>query len=248
MLIALPKYKAIKNSEDKPIEISKIEVLDVQNRMVSILHGLAWCTLSFIDITFVANPYGSQNTTLQNLTLSMSLGYFLYDTLAMAYYGLIDGAMGFHHFIVCLGFYLSLWFNASGSEILAGIFISEVSNPVMHFRLIIRSFGLRHTKTYEACEVAYIILYTYNRLFKGIFLVYNTVACPVGHPIIKLVAVGLAIQSYFYVFRMVKILTTRYKEINERKASKIPLFWFSHNPQVQKLSYFIKSAKKEAIP
>ena len=248
MLIPLPKFKAIKSSDDKPIEITRLEILDVQNRMVSIIHGLICCGLSFIDITFVNNPYGSPNTTLQNLTLWMSLGYFLYDSLAMIYYGLMDRAMGFHHFIVWFGFYLSLWFNASGPEILAGIFISEVSNPVMHFRLVIRSFGLRHTKIYEGCEVAYIILYTYNRLFKGIFIVYNTVACPVGHPIVKIVAIGLAIQSYFYVYRMVKILTTRYKEIKERKKAGVSLFWLSHNPQVQKLSYYIKSAKKEGIP
>lgn len=178
----------------------------------------------------------------------MSLGYFLYDTLAMAYYGLLDRAMCFHHSIVCLGIYLSLCFGASGSEILAGIFISEVSNPVMHFRLIIRSIGLRHTKAYEYSELLYIILYIYNRLFKGLFIVYGTVATPVGHPIIKLISVGVAVQSYFYVVKMVSILKNRWTEMSEREKEKVTLFWLAHNPQVQKLSYYIRSAKKEGIP
>lgn len=248
MYVPLPKYKSVKSKEGKPVEISKKEILDMQNRMVSFIHGVASCTLSFLDITFVGLPYGSPNTSFQNFALTLSLGYFLYDTLAMAYYKLLDAPMTFHHSIVCFGLYLSLCFQASGAEILGGMFISEVSNPVMHFRLIIRALGLRHTKAYEASELAYILLYIYYRLFKGIFVVYNTVSTPVGHPVVKAIAVGVAIQSYFYVTRMVGILRSRFKEMNEREKEGVNLFWFSHNPKVEKLTYYIKSAKKEGIP
>lgn len=39
--VPLPKYKAMKTSEGKPIEVSREEVLDIQNRMVSFIHGIA---------------------------------------------------------------------------------------------------------------------------------------------------------------------------------------------------------------
>jgi len=247
MLVPLAKHKQMKK-DGKPIEVTKKEVLDIQNRMVSFVHGLTLIVLSFIDITFENRPYGSANSDLQKFTLTISLGYFMYDTLAMTYYKLLDTPMMFHHGIVCLGVYLSLCFDASGSEILAGMFISEVSNPVMHMRLILRSFGLRHTKLYEFCEFAYIFLYVYYRLFKGIFIVYNTVSTSVGHPVVKSIAVGVAIQSYFYVYRMGSIVKNRLNEMKEREKEEVSLFWFSHNPKVEKLSYFAKSKKKEAIP
>lgn len=247
MLVPLAKHKQMKK-DGKPIEVTKKEVLDIQNRMVSFVHGLTLIVLSFIDITFENRPYGSANSDLQKFTLTISLGYFMYDTLAMTYYKLLDTPMMFHHGIVCLGVYLSLCFDASGSEILAGMFISEVSNPVMHMRLILRSFGLRHTKLYEFCEFAYIFLYVYYRLFKGIFIVYNTVSISVGHPVVKSIAVGVAIQSYFYVYRMGSIVKNRLNEMKEREKEEVSLFWFSHNPKVEKLSYFAKSKKKEAIP
>lgn len=247
MLVPLAKHKQMKK-DGKPIEVTKKEVLDIQNRMVSFVHGLTLIVLSFIDITFENRPYGSANSDLQKFTLTISLGYFMYDTLAMTYYKLLDTPMMFHHGIVCLGVYLSLCFDASGSEILAGMFISEVSNPVMHMRLILRSFGLRHTKLYEFCEFSYIFLYVYYRLFKGIFIVYNTVSTSVGHPVVKSIAVGVAIQSYFYVYRMGSIIKNRLKEMKEREREEVSLFWFSHNPKVEKLSYFAKSKKKEAIP
>lgn len=248
MLIPLPKYKTVKNADGKPIEISKAEILDIQNRIVSLVHGIMCITCCFYDLTFIKNEYGSENVGIENFNLIMSLGYFFYDTLAMYYYDLLDSPMLFHHSICCLGFYLSLCFNASAPEILAGMYISEVSNPVMHFRLIIRNLGYRHTAIYESCEYSYILLYIYYRLLKGIFIVYDTVACPVGHPIIKLIAIGMAVQSYFYVFRMVSILKSRFVEMSIRRKEGVQLFWFSHNPQVEMLSYFIKSAKKEAIP
>ena len=69
LYVPLPKYKAIKSSDDKPVELTRMEILDVQNRMVSFIHGSVCCTLSFLDITFYGIPYGSPNTTLQNLTL-----------------------------------------------------------------------------------------------------------------------------------------------------------------------------------
>jgi hypothetical protein len=247
MLVPLAKHKQMKK-DGKPIEVTKKEVLDIQNRMVSFVHGLTLIVLSFIDITFENRPYGSANSDLQKFTLTISLGYFMYDTLAMTYYKLLDTPMMFHHGIVCLGVYLSLCFDASGSEILAGMFISEVSNPVMHMRLILRSFGLRHTKLYEFCEFSYIFLYVYYRLFKGIFIVYNTVSISVGHPVVKSIAVGVAIQSYFYVYRMGSIVKNRLNEMKEREKEEVSLFWFSHNPKVEKLSYFAKSKKKEAIP
>jgi hypothetical protein len=248
MLIPLPKYKTLKNAEGKPIEVTKAEALDIQNRIVSLVHGIMCIVCCFYDLTYVKNEYGSENVGIENFNLVMSLGYFLYDTLAMQYYGLLDSPMLFHHSICCLGFYLSVCFNASAPEILAGMYISEISNPVMHVRLIIRNLGYRHTATYEVCEYSYILLYIYYRLLKGLFIVYSTITCTVGHPLIKLIAIGMAVQSYFYVIRMVTILKSRYKEMSTRRKEGVYLFWFSHNIQVDKLSYFKKSATKEAIP
>ena len=138
LLVPIPTSQFVKDKKGKEIPLPKKEILDVQNRAVSFIHGSLSAILCFISINYEQVPYGSPNTSFQNLALTLSLGYFLYDTLAMTYYKLLDAPMLFHHTIVCLGMYLGLCFNASAAEILSGLFISEVSNPVMHFRLIIR--------------------------------------------------------------------------------------------------------------
>lgn len=247
--LPIPEYKAFKTSQGKPVKIQRVETLDTQNRYISLVHGFMCIILSYYDVTYLDLPCGSPNHPVQTFLITMSFGYFLYDLLAMAYYGLLDQSMLIHHGIWCLGYYLVLCFGASATELIAGLYISEVSNPFMHIRIISRNFGYRHTIFYEAWEYIYILLYIYYRLFKGIFVVWNCAGCQNGnHPIIRILAVLLAVQSYFFVYKMVSILKGRLNEKAERDKLGVSLYWFKHNPAVEKCKYYIKSAKRDGIP
>jgi hypothetical protein len=85
-----------------------------------------------------------------------SCGYFLYDFVAMAYFKMLDSGMTIHHFICVTGMYLCLLQGISANYLIAGVYISEVSNPVMHARMVVKHLGMRYTKTYELLEVSYI--------------------------------------------------------------------------------------------
>jgi len=97
--IPLPKYKALKTSEGKPIEVKRSEILDTQNRIVSFIHGLLCIGICIYDVNYLQLPCGSPNHPIETFLLTVSFGYFLYDFLAMAYYGLLDSSMTIHHFI-----------------------------------------------------------------------------------------------------------------------------------------------------
>ena len=247
-LIPLPKYKGIKSSEGKPVPMTKEEILDTQNRIVSFTHGILCIVLSYYDINYLKLPCGSENHPMETFLITMSLGYFLYDYLTMAYYGLLDQTMTIHHSICWLGYYLVLSFGASATELIGGLYVSEISNPVMHLRLISRNFGYRHTKFYEVCEYSYILLYIYYRLFIGLFAVLNCAGWSGNHPILKFLSVALIVQSYFFIYRMISILKKRYHELKQREKVGIKLSWFSHNKEVEKCEYYAKSMKKEHIP
>ena len=72
--------------------------------------------------------------------------------------------------------------------------------------------------------------------------------CPTSLSIVKLVSILLVLQSYFFMLRMVKVLKNRYNELSERMKENINLYWFSHNSQVEKLSYYAQSVKRDGIP
>ena len=180
--------------------------------------------------------------------MTLSFGFSIYEQLAIGYFEVNESPVMFGDNIIRAGIYFSLCNNASASEILALLYISKLSNSVKHLKMIIEKIGLRHTKTYETAEYSHILIFMYFRLFRGMFVVYYTVICPVNDLIIKLISIGDAIQSYFYVSQMVQILQKRFKEIKERSSNNVSLHWWAENPKVKKLGYYIKSTHKVANP
>jgi len=110
---------------------------------------------------------------------------------AMAYYGLVDKAMSFHHWSCILGMSLPLTYGKSGNYIVVGMYIAELSNPFMHIRCILRSYGLRYSKSYEAMEIIFMVLYIYGRLILGPYIVWTTLSCSQNHFIVRLASLGL---------------------------------------------------------
>ena len=106
-----------------------------------------------------------------------STSYFIYDTVWMLFEGLMDTAMAIHHPLVLVGFMIPLYENTSGQFNMLAIFFSEISNPPMHLRNILRTSGRKHSKFYEMNEILFIALYMFARLIVIWPTVYATVVC-----------------------------------------------------------------------
>jgi hypothetical protein len=165
--------------------------LDLKNRIVAITHGLL--TTFFAAYHFFSNPgtCGSLNTEYEKKMIQNTVGYFIYDFSAMAYYGLLDQAMTYHHWLCIIGMTVPLTYGQSANFIVQGMFISEVSNAYMHFRIILKQHGLRYTKSYEAMEILFMVLYFIGRLVIGTGVVWNTISCQNNYTIVKLASVAL---------------------------------------------------------
>ena len=153
--------------------------MDLRNRFVSLLHALVciwYGTYHYINM----NPpeCGAVNTTFQRRCLVFSMSYFIYDTLAMWYDGLLDIAMAIHHPLCILAFYLPLLFNTQANFVMIAIYITETSNPSMTLRHILRLSGRRFTFAYELCEISFVGIYIWNRAITPWVFVYNVVSCP----------------------------------------------------------------------
>eukprot|EP00356_Strombidium_inclinatum_P001471 CAMPEP_0170509402 /NCGR_PEP_ID=MMETSP0208-20121228/65198_1 /TAXON_ID=197538 /ORGANISM="Strombidium inclinatum, Strain S3" /LENGTH=184 /DNA_ID=CAMNT_0010792761 /DNA_START=498 /DNA_END=1052 /DNA_ORIENTATION=- len=177
----------------KAAVLKKSQELDVKNRMVSFVHGFIVMLLAAKEFYVTPGSCGDDNTPYERLTLHILCGYFTYDFLAMAYYGLLDKAMTIHHSICILGIMISFSENRAGNYIITGTYIAEVSNTCMHARVILRHYGLRYTRAYEVTEITFIMLYIYARILAGPSVVWSTVACSKNNLLVRLVAVGLLV-------------------------------------------------------
>jgi len=84
--------------------LKRNDMLDMRNRIVSFFHGAAMLIFSGYHMYFLHSECGADNTKLERNIIVVSLGYFLYDFCAMAYFGLLDVAMIIHHGVCMLGY------------------------------------------------------------------------------------------------------------------------------------------------
>jgi len=167
------------------------DMLDMRNRITSCVHGIFALFLSGYNTYFVHSQCGEKNTDFEAFVLNLSNGYFAYDLLAMAYLGILDKSMIIHHGICITGLSFGLYTQTSADILIGALFLTEISNPPMHIRMVLRHFGLRYTKAYESCELSYILLYILGRVFLGFPVLYRTWLCESNHLVVKLMGTGL---------------------------------------------------------
>lgn len=225
------------------------QIKDLENRVVSFLHGFGALLFTGYHYFLIRTTCGEINSVYQRNVMIFSVSYFAYDLIAMAAEGILDGAMILHHPLCIFGFTLPLYENISGNYAMMALFSSEISNPPMHLRHIMRLTGRRYTKAYELSEITFILLYFFGRIVIAIPIAYSNLVCPVNHMIFKLTCVGLMSQSLYFAMQMIQVLRRRYSEILQRKEMGIKLNWFRVPSSViiEKLKNATTNSKKLGI-
>jgi len=207
------------------LDLPKNDLCDLRNRIISIIHGVYCLVMSTIAITH-QRSMGDPNNEFESQIISVSLGYFLYDTICMYKYDLYDKFMIVHHSLCLLGMSCSLLTGVGSVEIMYGLFMTEISNPCMHLREVLKLANQRGTKTYLISELSFFGFYFFGRLIIGIPIVYSIVTSWRTHIIERLVAFSLEVQSFVWAYQIMGILRKRYSEYLHRKLSQVELPWF----------------------
>lgn len=142
--------------------LKREDMLDMRNRIVSFFHGTISMILSGYNTYFVHSQCGEHNSKFEEQLLMFSVGYFTYDMVAMAYFRILDKSMFIHHNICIIGMLMGLVNGYSGDVLIAALFVSEVSNPAMHVRMVLKHLGLRYSKSYETAELIYMSKYKHQ--------------------------------------------------------------------------------------
>jgi hypothetical protein len=231
---------------------TKKETYDSKTRIVSIIHAIYASTLGFIDFFFYQNYIcGENNNELQNFVITTSMSYFIYDTINCIILNVSDIEMVFHHTFVSIAYFCGICYNNSAAEMLMGLLVADVSNPIMHLRQIFRNYGLKHTKAYLYLDLIYMFVYVIARSVFGVMACSFTVFCKRNLFIVKISALFVWGQSLLFIKRMIKNFKNRYSDYCERKEKNIYYFWLDFNKKVEDLDYYKKSIKKikeEYIP
>ncbi|KAG2320458.1 hypothetical protein Bca4012_056501 [Brassica carinata] len=193
---------------------------DFSTRIVSTLHAtvaVVLATLTIQDWSCPVCPIGSTSSLQQMETMAFSLSYMIYDLICSHFDQVLSIDNAVHHSVCILGFVAGLCYRKCASEMVAAIWITEISSPFLHLREILKEIGYRDTDLNLAADVCFATIFSLARMVGGPYLVYVTTTA--DNPIlIKAMALGLQLVSAFWFYKILKMM--RYKIMKRSMPNK----------------------------
>lgn len=131
----------------------------------------AWC--GFVQGPWPFTEVGGPNTPLQVLVVEMCLGYFLFDFSWCLYFRSEGGVMLLHHSVSIMGLLVTTVTGYYGTEMIAAIFGSEMTNPLLQSRWFLKETGKYDTLLGEIVDHAFVIMFGVLRIGVGTYLLYS---------------------------------------------------------------------------
>ncbi|KAI7731291.1 hypothetical protein M8C21_002567 [Ambrosia artemisiifolia] len=192
---------------------------DFCNRIVSTIHALFAVFLSsksVQDWSCPVCPLAANSSPLQMKALGVTLAYLIYDLICCLFDKNVKIDNSVHHLVSIVGIGAGLAYEKCGSEMVAALWITEISSPFLHLRELLKELGYKDTDLNLAADVSFAAIFTLARMCFGPYLCYVTLSA--ANPIlIKAMALGLQLVSAFWFYKIVKMV--KYKLI-KRSSSK----------------------------
>ncbi|BAD81243.1 unknown protein [Oryza sativa Japonica Group] len=150
--------------------------------------------------------------------LAVTLSYMVYDA-ACCYLNddvRVDNTV--HHLVSIVGIAAGLAYRRCGTEMVASLFVTEISSPLLHLREILKEFGIKDTDLNLLVDILFAVIFSVARMGFGPYLTYVTVTA--DNPIlIKAMATGLQLVSAYWFLRILRMV--RHKLGKKRPAPKV---------------------------
>ncbi|XP_027332998.1 transmembrane protein 136-like [Abrus precatorius] len=192
---------------------------DFCNRVVSTIHATLAVTLASLSVEdwrCPICPMASKSSPLQMQVLAVSLSYLIYDLACCHFDERVNLDNTIHHLVSIVGLGAGLCYQKCGSEMVATIWITEISSPFLHLRELLKELGYRDTLINLAADILFAAIFTFARMLIGPFITYATLSA--NNPLlIKAMGLSLQLVSAFWFFKIVRMVKHK---LTKRTTSK----------------------------
>ncbi|KAM3199802.1 hypothetical protein CQW23_29023 [Capsicum baccatum] len=194
---------------------------DFCNRLVSTIHAslaVTLASLSVQDWSCPVCPLASKSSPKQRKALAVTAAYLIYDFVCCLFDKQVKIDNLIHHLVCIVGIGAGLAYKLCGSEMVAALWITEISSPFLHLRELLKELGYRDTDLNFAADVLFAIIFTIARMIGGPYLSYVTLSA--DNPIIiKAMALGLQLVSVFWFYKIARMVM--YKLSRRSKSTTV---------------------------
>ncbi|KAI3464911.1 hypothetical protein Pfo_021574 [Paulownia fortunei] len=181
---------------------------DFCNRIVSTVHAslaVVLASLSVQDWSCPVCPLASKSSHKQMQTMALSVAYLIYDLVCCLFDKQVKLDNTIHHLVSIVGLVAGLAYQRCGSEMVAALWITEISSPFLHLRELLKELGYRDTDLNFAADIAFAVIFTFARMIGGPYLTYVTLSA--HNPLlIKAMALGLQLVSAFWFYKIARMV------------------------------------------
>ncbi|EDO39371.1 predicted protein [Nematostella vectensis] len=183
-------------------------------RLVTIIHAIVstalsyWC--AFRTGPWPFDTFGEASTQFQTLIATITLGYFLFDFTWCLYMGTEGLNMLAHHMISVYSLSYIVINGYSGSEIVATIFGSEMTNPFLQMRWFLRETGNYELRIAYINDLVFLTLFLFLRLGPGTSVLYWTLKSSKPALVVKAGGIGLYLVGVVWSFYIMLFACKRF--------------------------------------
>ncbi|XP_059460104.1 uncharacterized protein LOC132189389 [Corylus avellana] len=178
------------------------------SRIVSTIHAtlaVILSSLSVQDWSCPACPLASMASPKQMETLAVSLSYMMYDLVCSSFDKEVGLDNSIHHLVSIVGFGAVLAYGRCGSEVVAALWITEISTPFLHLRELLKELGYRDTDLNLAADILFAVIFTLGRMVGGPYLAYVTLSA--NNPfVIKAMGLSMLLVNVFWFYKILRMV------------------------------------------
>ncbi|KAL2468316.1 Translocation associated membrane protein [Forsythia ovata] len=190
-------------------------------RIVSTIHACLAVTLASLSVqdwSCPVCPLASKSSPHQMKTLGVTVAYLIYDLVCCLFDKRVKLDNIIHHLVSIVGLVAGLSCQRCGSEMVAALWITEISSPFLHLRELLKEMGYNNTDLNLAVDIMFAVIFTFARMVGGPYLAYVTLSA--DNPLlIKAMAAGLQLVSAFWFYKIARMVM--YKLSRRTSANKV---------------------------
>lgn len=194
---------------------------DFSNRIVSTIHAVFAVVLSSLSVQdwrCPVCPLAANSSPLQMRALAVTLAYLIYDLICCLFDTNIKIDNLVHHLVSIVGIGAGLAYEKCGSEMVAALWITEISSPFLHLRELLKELGYKDTDLNLAADVSFAAIFTLARMCFGPYICYVTLSA--NNPfLIKAMALGLQLVSAFWFYKIARMVKHKLIKRSTTKTS-----------------------------
>jgi hypothetical protein len=118
--------------------------------------------------------------------------------------------MLFHHLLSIAGALIVLVRGTCGAEMMATIFGSEISNPLLQLRWFLKQSGLHHTWYAEINDILFVLLFGFMRIIVGSAMIYVEWTHPKPDMVAKIGGTAIYLVGWVFWYTIIGYIIRKY--------------------------------------